>query len=40
MTSCTKLEDEEDGEEEERENSPKSDSKIVTTLNASPTHRG
>ena len=34
MTSCTKLEHEEDGDEENQENSPKVDDKTVTILEA------
>ena len=40
MTSCTKLEDEEDGEEEKQEDSPKGDNKPLIILEALPTHIG
>jgi len=40
VTSCTKLEDEEDGEEEKQEDSPKGDNKPLIILEALPTHIG
>ena len=40
MTSCTELEDEEDGEEEKQEDSPKGDDKTLVVLEALPARMG
>ena len=40
MTSCTKLENEEDGEEEKQEDSPKGDDKTLIVLEALPAQMG